>query len=395
MAVEISVPTLYNQQSTSRTPGPDPRPAGATDDNIYLSSSVLYTAFIVSSNCPITIDLSTENRGKRIVMKAPMEEEPEPIETPPTSEEPAPAEGTESADVEPFPISPAEHAEPAPLPTEAESPPVEAPESPPFRWIYRHALPVRLAHWINVLSLPILIMSGFQIFSAHPALYLGERSDRDRPILSIKATLTDDGTPKGITTLLGHPFDTTGLLGASKDATGRIRSRTFPEWATLPSNRWLAMGRRWHFFFAWVFVLNGLSFALYSLLSRHLIRDLLPRWRELRGIGRSILDHLLFRHPKGEEAARYNVLQKFAYSGVVFVLGPLIVLTGLTMSPSMDAAFPFLLTLFGGRQSARTIHFIVCFAFIGYTAVHLVMVAVTGLWNNLRSILAGWYRVME
>ncbi|HET6370664.1 MAG TPA: cytochrome b/b6 domain-containing protein [Nitrospiria bacterium] len=322
-------------------------------------------------------------------MKSRMEEEPEPIETPPTSEK------SERADGEPPPIYPEDQAEPAPLPIKAEPPPVEGRKAPPFRWIYRHPLPVRLAHWINVLSLPILIMSGFQIFSAHPALYICERSDRDRPILSIKARLTDDGTPKGITTLLGHPFDTTGLLGASKDASGRIRSRTFPAWATLPSNRWLAMGRRWHFFFAWVFVLNGLLFGLYALWSRHLSRDLFPRWRELRGIGRSILDHLLFRHPKGEEAARYNVLQKIAYSGVVFGFGPLIVLTGLTMSPSMDAAFPFLLTLFGGRQSARTIHFIVCFAFIGYTAFHLVMVTVTGLWNNLRSMLAGWYRIME
>jgi thiosulfate reductase cytochrome b subunit len=155
------------------------------------------------------------------------------------------------------------------------------------------------------------------------------------------------------------------------------------------------MGRRWHLFFAWVFVLNGLLFALYSILSRHLLKDLFPRWRDLKGIARTVWDHLLFRHPAGEGAAHYNVLQKVAYTGVVFGLGPLIVLTGLTMSPQMDAAFPALLTLFGGRQTARTIHFIACFAFIGYTLIHLFMVATTGLFNNLRSMLSGWYRITE
>jgi len=240
-----------------------------------------------------------------------------------------------------------------------------------------------------------MIMSGFQIFNAHSALYWGERSDRDRPILSMKAVMTDDGQIKGITTLFGHSFETTGFLGASKDPGGGLRRRGFPAWATIPSGKWLAMGRRWHLFFAWVFVLNGLLFGLYSLLSRHLPRDLFPWWRDLRGIGRAIWDHLLFRHPTGEEATHYNVLQKIAYTGVVFGLGPLIVLTGLTMSPQMDAAFPALLTLFGGRQSARTIHFVACFTFIGYTFIHLFMVAVTGLWNNLRSMLVGWYRIKE
>jgi thiosulfate reductase cytochrome b subunit len=238
-------------------------------------------------------------------------------------------------------------------------------------------------------------MSGLQIFNAHPALYWGERSDRDRPILALDTTFSDAGEIRGITTVLGYSFDTTGWLGASNDSAGQIHRRGFPAWATIPSFQWLAMGRRWHFFFAWVFVFNGVLFGLYTLLSRHFDEDLFPFPKDLRGIGRAVLDHLLFRHPAGEEAARYNVLQKIAYTVVVFVLGPLIVLTGMTMSPRMDAAFPGLLTLFGGRQSARTIHFIVCFAFVGYTLVHLFMVAVTGLWNNLRSMVIGRYRVVE
>jgi len=254
--------------------------------------------------------------------------------------------------------------------------------------IYRHKLPVRLAHWLNVLCLPILIMSGLQIFNAHPALYWGDRSDRDRPILSMRAMRTESGEVVGVTTVFGHAFETTGVLGLSHDSV-----RGFPAWATLPGGKWLAMGRQWHLFFAWLFVINGLIFGLYAILSRHLSRDLFPKWEDLRGIGQALKDHLLLRHPTGEK--HYNVLQKIAYTGVVFGLGPLIVLTGLSMSPMIDAAFPGLLTLFGGRQSARTIHFLACFAFIGFVVIHLSQVVLTGLWNNLRSMLTGWYAVEE
>lgn len=254
--------------------------------------------------------------------------------------------------------------------------------------IYRHALPVRIGHWINVLCLPILIMTGFQIFNAHPALYWGDRSDRDRPILAMRGVVTETGERKGVTTVLGRPFDTTGLLGVSGGS-----NRGFPSWATIPDGRWLSMGRQWHFFFAWVFVINGLLFGVHALASRHLTRDLFPWWKDLRGIGRDLLNHLKFRHPTGEEAKRYNVLQKMAYTGVVFGMGPLIVLTGLSMSPTIDAAFPILLDFFGGRQSARTIHFLACFAFIGFIVIHLTMVATTGLRNNLRSMITGWFSI--
>jgi thiosulfate reductase cytochrome b subunit len=268
-------------------------------------------------------------------------------------------------------------------------------QSPAARWIYRHAVSVRLAHWINVLCLPILVMSGLQIFNAHPALYWGERSDRDRPILALDTAFTDGGEIRGVTRVFGYSFDTTGFLGASRDSAGQIHRRGFPAWSTIPSHQWLAMGRRWHLFFAWGFVINGLLFGLYSLISRHLDRDLFPSPRDLRSIGRAVWDHLLFRHHKGDEAAHYNVLQKIAYTGVIFGLGPLILLTGMTMSPGLDAAFPGLLTLFGGRQSARTIHFIVCFTFVGFVGVHLFMVAVSGFWNNLRSMVVGRYRITE
>ena len=136
-------------------------------------------------------------------------------------------------------------------------------------WIYRHSVPVRAAHWINAVSLVILIMSGLQIFNAHPALYWGNRSDRNQSLLAIRPVRMETGEIKGITTVLGHSFDTTGILGYSDQT-----ARAFPTWATIPGPRWLAMGRR-HLFFAWIFVLTGLIYMSYAYLSRHLSHDLL------------------------------------------------------------------------------------------------------------------------
>lgn len=254
--------------------------------------------------------------------------------------------------------------------------------------VYRHRLPVRISHWLNVPFLIILIMSGLQIFNAHPALYWGDRSDRDRPLLSIRPVQTDDGDIKGVTTVLGHRFETTGVLGYS-DGSGRA----FPAWATIPSAKWLAMGRQWHLFFAWLFVINGLIFTAYALASRHVTRDLAPTGMDWRSIGKSLKDHLVFRHPIGEEARRYNVLQKLAYATVLFLLGPLIVLTGLAMSPTIDTAFPWLLTILGGRQAARTIHFVACFSFVGFILIHVFQVIMTGSFNNIRSMITGWFTV--
>jgi thiosulfate reductase cytochrome b subunit len=254
--------------------------------------------------------------------------------------------------------------------------------------VYRHRLPVRISHWLNVPILIILIMSGLQIFNAHPALYWGDRSDRDQSLLSIRPMETDKGDIRGITTILGYRFDTTGVLGYS-DGT----RRAFPAWATVPSARWLAMGRQWHLFFAWLFVINGLIFTAYALASRHVTRDLTPTGKDLSSIGKSVKDHLTLRHPTGDEAKRYNVLQKLTYASVLFVVAPLMVLTGLAMSPTIDTAFPWLLNLFGGRQSARTIHFLACFSFVGFIVIHVAQVLLTGFFNNIRSMITGWFVV--
>jgi len=256
--------------------------------------------------------------------------------------------------------------------------------------IYRHSRAVRLTHWINALVLLVLLMSGLQIFNAHPALYLGQASDFDKPILAMNAVRTEDGL-KGVTTLFGREFDTTGTFGLGGDAANGYQRRGFPWWATLPGHRNLSMGRRWHFFFAWLFLLNGLVYLLWSLGSGHLRRDLAPSGEELRHVGVSVSEHLRLKFPKGDEAKRYNVLQKIAYLLVALILLPLMLLTGLAMSPGMDAAFPFLIDMFGGRQSARTIHFIAAGLIVIFVVIHLVMVLITGVWNNLRSMITGRY----
>src|SRR5258708_886087 len=129
------------------------------------------------------------------------------------------------------------------------------------------------------------------------------------------------------------------------------------------------------------------------LLGGHLRRDLLPSGRDLAHIGRSLWDHLRLRFPKGEEAKRYNVLQKLAYLATVFALGPLIVLAGLTMSPRLDASFPVLLDNFGGRQSARAIHFLCAAALLRFVVIHLVMVGLSGLCTNPRPIITRPYTI--
>jgi thiosulfate reductase cytochrome b subunit len=255
---------------------------------------------------------------------------------------------------------------------------------------YRHALAVRITHWLNAGVLLVMLMSGLQIFNAHPALYWGAQSNFAHPLLSFSAFQNSAGqVVRGVTQIGPWQFNTTGVLGASR-LDGAMVTRGFPAWATLPGPQWLAMGRVWHFFFAWLFVINGALFAFYALARGH-VRDLIPTARDFRNLPHEIVEHIRLRFPKGEDAKRYNALQKLAYFTVIFILGPLVVLTGLTMSPTMDAAFPFLPWMFGGRQSARTIHFVCAFSFVIFFIIHIAMVVLSGTWNNLRSMITGRY----
>ena len=263
----------------------------------------------------------------------------------------------------------------------------------PERVVLRHSGLVRLTHWINALCFFFLLLSGLQIFNAHPSLNWGNKTDFEAPFFSLGAKRDGAGAVTGVTALGGAQFDTTGWLGASRNADGQTIARGFPTWATIPSYQDLATGRRWHFFFAWLLAINGLAYFA-NLFARGHIRDFLAGPRELASIPRAIWDHARLRFPKGDEALHYNVLQKLAYLSVILAF-PLLVLAGLTMSPGMDAAFPWLVDLFGGRQSARTIHFLCAFYLVAFVVVHLVMVLISGFGNNIRSMVTGKYRIDE
>ncbi len=266
--------------------------------------------------------------------------------------------------------------------------------APTGRLIFRHSAVVRVCHWINAICFLVLLMSGMQIFNADPALTWGQKTNFDTPFFSLTARQNDNGDPTaGVTTIFGHSFETTGLLGASGDENGDLEERGFPSWATLPAEQDLAMGRRWHFFFAWILVLNGLVYVVYLIGGRH-IRDLWPSLADLKALPRSIADHARLRFPEGEEALHYNVLQKLAYLSVVIAF-PILILAGLTMSPAIDSAFPWLLTLFGGRQAARALHFLLATYLVLFVIVHLVMVVLSGPLNNMRSMITGRYRIKE
>jgi len=263
--------------------------------------------------------------------------------------------------------------------------------SGPHYFFYRHRAWVRVAHWVNALCLAILLMSGLNIFNAHPALYWGDGSDFQHPALMLGAYADEFGmVNQGVAVVGGHEFTTTGVLGASR-IDGQLTARGFPSWATLPGPNWLAMARQWHFAFAWILVLNAFGFVIYGLWSRHFVRDLAPTRQDIAHLPREIADHARLKFPHGEKAKRYNGLQKLAYCAVIFVLGPLIVMTGLAMSPTLDAAFPVLPWLFGGRQSARAIHFICAFSFFGFFIMHISLVILSGTCIHIHSKVTAWY----
>ncbi|KPF91238.1 HupC [Novosphingobium sp. AAP83] len=252
--------------------------------------------------------------------------------------------------------------------------------------VYRTHLPVRIWHWINALSIFVMLMSGATIFNAHPRLYWGAYgANFDEPWLVIGRR-----GQEGFVNLLGLEIPTTGFLGFTENSI-----RAFPPLVTIPNYYSLAEGRQWHFFFAWVLVISAVLYLLYSILSKHLSRDLAlqPHERKFGHLWHDLKQHARLRFPKGEAARAYNPLQKIAYLGVIFGLIPLVVLTGLTMSPMLNAAFPWLLDLFGGRQSARSIHFLCAGGFAAFTVIHLFMVVLAGPINELRSMVTGWYRL--
>ena len=227
----------------------------------------------------------------------------------------------------------------------------------PTRAQKRHALSTRLWHWLNLWALVVLFMSGLNISNAHPRLYWGD-------------------------------------WGFAPEQAW-LHVPRFPGWMTIPSSYSLSAGRRWHLAFAWIFAVGLFAYWLASLLNRHARRDLAPRRAELapRHIWADIKAHARLRFPRGEAALRYNILQKLSYLGVVALLLPAMILSGLAMSPGMDASWPWLVDLFGGRQSARSIHFIAAMLLVLFVLVHLAMIVLAGPVNEIRSMITGWFRL--
>jgi thiosulfate reductase cytochrome b subunit len=243
------------------------------------------------------------------------------------------------------------------------------------RLVRRHGVATRVAHWVWAVAMFFLLLSGLQIFNAHPALYLGDQTgfEFDNAVLRIGGV---DG--RGVTEVFGVAFDTTGVLGGEQ---------AFPAAVTIPSTRDLATGRVVHVFFAWVLVGALLVWAVSGR-----VRALWPTGADLRGLPQDVADHarLRFHHREG-----YGVLQKLAYAGVMFVALPLMVATGLAMSPGMNAAWPWLPELLGGRQTARTIHFVTMVALVGFFAVHMAMILLAGPLREMRAMVTGWVRLDE
>jgi Ni/Fe-hydrogenase b-type cytochrome subunit len=244
--------------------------------------------------------------------------------------------------------------EEAASPSEPE--PLPAPEP---RTIYRHRLATRIWHWVNAVTVFVMIGSGLTILNAHPHLYWGQYgANYDQPWLN---------TPH------------------------------WPAWLTIPSNYNLALARRWHLTFALVLGFGLLAFMVASLINRHFQRDLRVRAKDVapKHLAADAIAHARFDFHNHDDPAAYNTLQKLSYVATIFVLTPLMILTGLAMSPAMDAAWPWLIEIFGGRQSARSIHFIAMVLLVGFIIVHLTLVILAGPVGEVMSMITGRWRLPD
>jgi thiosulfate reductase cytochrome b subunit len=211
----------------------------------------------------------------------------------------------------------------------------------------RHSAVVRITHWITTLAFFGLLVSGIAILVAHPRLYWGETGGWGTP------SLIDLPIPLK----LGH-------------------------------SGW---GRYLHFLCAWISVLTGVAYVVAGLFTRHFGRNLLPARADLawRPISRSVLDHLRLKRPTAEESRTYNVLQRLAYLTVIFVFFPLIVMTGFGMSPAITSVVPAVVNIFGGQQSARTVHFFIAVFLVLFLLVHIAMICLAGFTGRMRAMITG------
>ena len=264
--------------------------------------------------------------------------------------------------------------------------------------VLRHRVPVRLWHWISVLAIVGLLFTGFCILNVHPRLYWGEVGNAYTPAL-LALESSEPGGPSPAT----HPapavlrfgnrqYDVTGRLGVVADAGG---DGLYFLIANTPESWQFGAMRAWHFAIAWILVLGWIGYAIYLIASGEFRSRLLPQVSQLRprAIANDVIKHLKLHRASGEEAKSYNLLQKLSYLAVIFVLLPLMILTGLTMSNAVTARFPELYSMFGGRESARTIHFLCAFALVLFAVIHLVQLFVAGFVNEMRSMITGRFAI--
>jgi thiosulfate reductase cytochrome b subunit len=223
----------------------------------------------------------------------------------------------------------------------------------------RHSALVRVTHWLITLSFLALLVTGVEILISHPRFYWGETGNvRTPPLFTLPIPASRSTVPTGYSYVL-------------------------PD-----QNGW---SRYLHFQSAWVAVSTGLLYLAFGFFKGHFRRNLLPALSDLspRGFAIAVAGHLRFRRPKEEEAWSYNVLQRLTYLLVIFVLFPLVIWTGLAMSPAIASAIPSAVTVLGGRQSARTIHFFVSGFLVLFLFVHVLMVYLAGFRNRVRAMITG------
>jgi Ni/Fe-hydrogenase b-type cytochrome subunit len=259
--------------------------------------------------------------------------------------------------------------------------------------VYRHSIAARVTHWAWTLAMLVLVMSGLQIFNAAPYLDASDKSNPARRVLAFDGGKTPAGTPVGTTTIFGHSFTTTHVLGYTDDGAGGEEVRAFPGALTLPATQDLADGRVWHLFFGWVLLIAIVAYFIQSAIRKD-FRELILRPSDIPKLLPMQLYYFRLRKEPPPHGT-YNPLQKAAYTVVLFVFIPLIILTGLALSPGVDAISGPLVWLFGGRQFARTWHFTLMSILIAYFCVHMILVFSTGPWNNIKSMITGWYKLKD
>jgi thiosulfate reductase cytochrome b subunit len=259
--------------------------------------------------------------------------------------------------------------------------------------VYRHTIVARITHWFWTLAMLVLVMSGLQIFNAAPYLDASDKSNPARRVLAFDAHQGPDGKPIGTTTVLGHSFTTTHVLGYTDDGQGGEAARGFPGALTLPATQDLADGRIWHLFFGWVLSLSIITYLITAAVRKDL-RELILRPSDLPKLLPMQLYYFRLRKEPPPHG-KYNPLQKAAYTAVLFGFIPLIIITGLALSPAIDAVSGPLVWILGGRQFARTWHFTLMSILIAYFVIHMVLVFSTGPWNNIKSMITGWYRLKD